>query len=154
MPELRAWLHAGAPVGAGGVAVLGGGKPALTLAAFLAGRGSPVTVLEPTAVFGLELGLPGRFRLVADLEAAGVRLAGSAQVRSIGDGVVSATIAGVDEQIKADAVVVTTGAHTDTTMVDALAAAGVRARPVGDCREVRQIEGANLDAAALALALG
>jgi len=154
VPELRAWLHAGAPVGAGGVAVLGGGKPALTLAAFLAGRGSPVTVLEPTAVFGLELGLPGRFRLVADLEAAGVRLAGSAQVRSIGDGVVSATIAGVDEQIKADTVVVTTGAHTDTTMVDALAAAGVRARPVGDCREVRQIEGANLDAAALALALG
>ena len=53
------------------VAILGGGKPGLTLALALRARGAAVTVVEPTAVFGTELGLPGRWRMVADAEAAG-----------------------------------------------------------------------------------
>ena len=42
----------------------------------LRARGAAVTVVEPTAVFGTELGLPGRWRMVADAEAAGITLVG------------------------------------------------------------------------------
>jgi pyruvate/2-oxoglutarate dehydrogenase complex dihydrolipoamide dehydrogenase (E3) component len=56
------------------VALLGGDKPGLSLAMFLRGRGREVTVVEPSGVFVQALGLPGRFRLVADAEAAGVEL--------------------------------------------------------------------------------
>ena len=41
------------------VAIIGGGKPGLTLALALRARGAAVTLIEPTAVFGTELGLPG-----------------------------------------------------------------------------------------------
>ena len=41
------------------VAIVGGGKPGLTLALALRARGADVTLVEPTAVFGTELGLPG-----------------------------------------------------------------------------------------------
>ena len=46
-------------------------------------RGRDVTVLEPTDVFCGELGLPGRWRLVADIERAGARLVTFAVVRAI-----------------------------------------------------------------------
>lgn len=56
------------------VALLGGDKPGVSLAMFLRSRGREVTVMEPSGVFVQALGLPGRFRLVADAEAAGVEL--------------------------------------------------------------------------------
>lgn len=52
----------------------GGDKPGLSLAAVLRARGHAVTLVEPSGVFGQVLGLPGRFRLVADVEAAGATL--------------------------------------------------------------------------------
>ena len=62
------------------IAILGGGKPGLTLALALRARGSEVTLVEPTTVFGTELGLPGRWRMVADAQAAGVTLCAGAVV--------------------------------------------------------------------------
>ena len=46
-------------------------------------QGARVTVLEPSDVFGLHLGLPGRWRRVHDLRAAGIVLAGGAEVLEI-----------------------------------------------------------------------
>jgi 2,4-dienoyl-CoA reductase (NADPH2) len=105
-------------------------------------------------VFGSELGLPGRFRLVADVEALGVRLAGRAVIASIGAGAVQVSVGDVLEEIKADSVIVASGAVPDTSLVDALHDAGIAVRAVGDCRTIGRIEGANLDAAAVALAIG
>ena len=105
-------------------------------------------------VFGSELGLPGRFRLVADVEALGVRLAGRAVIASIGAGAVQVSVGDVVEEIKADSVIVASGAVPDTSLADALHQAGIAARAVGDCRTIGRIEGANLDAAAVALAIG
>ena len=66
----------------GPVVVLGGGKAGLTLARRARSLGHAVTVVEPSAVLAVELGLPGRFRWIADLEAAGrqVHLIGGADV--------------------------------------------------------------------------
>ena len=43
----------------------------------------PSRCIEPTAVFGTELGLPGRWRMVADAEAAGITLLGGATVTAV-----------------------------------------------------------------------
>jgi 2,4-dienoyl-CoA reductase-like NADH-dependent reductase (Old Yellow Enzyme family) len=56
---LDAWLLDGAAVG-DDVVVLGGDLPGLGLAERAAADGARVTVLEPSDVFGLHLGLPGR----------------------------------------------------------------------------------------------
>ncbi len=55
------------------VVLHGGDKPALSLADRLAAAGHEVTIVEPSGVFGQAIGLPGRFRLVHDLRATGVR---------------------------------------------------------------------------------
>ncbi len=56
------------------VVITGGDKPGLSLADLLVRRGRDVTVVEPSGVFGQAIGLPGRFRLVHDLETAGATL--------------------------------------------------------------------------------
>jgi 2,4-dienoyl-CoA reductase (NADPH2) len=58
------------------------------------------------------------------------------------------------EEIKADRVIVASGAVPDTSLADALHGAGIAARAVGDCRTLGRIEGANLDAATVAMAIG
>ncbi len=64
------------------VVILGGDKPGLTLALALGARGHEVTVIEESRVFGAALGIPGRFRMVADATAAGITLVGEATVDS------------------------------------------------------------------------
>jgi 2,4-dienoyl-CoA reductase (NADPH2) len=154
IPRLEGWLrHDDGSVG-DRVVILGGGKPSLSVGNVCAARGRSVTLVEQTGVFGAELGLPGRWRLVSDIERAGVRLLGDATVEAIEPGRVRVTTSAGDEQLDADTVVVAGGAVPDTRLADELALAGVTAHVVGDCGGVRRIEGANLDAAHLALALG
>jgi NADPH-dependent 2,4-dienoyl-CoA reductase/sulfur reductase-like enzyme len=56
------------------VVVRGSGKAAVTLAWRAATDGHEVTLVSESPVLAPELGLPGRFRLVHDAEAAGVDL--------------------------------------------------------------------------------
>jgi 2,4-dienoyl-CoA reductase (NADPH2) len=154
VPELQPWLKGDADDAVGAeVAVMGGGKAGLSLADLLVRRGRAVTVVEPTAVFGCELGLPGRWRLVSDLEAAGAVLKGSAIVEAILLGGVRVTVAGEPQDIKADTVVVASSAVPDETLAGELRASGVTVYPLGDCTQAGTLEGANLAAAELALAL-
>jgi 2,4-dienoyl-CoA reductase-like NADH-dependent reductase (Old Yellow Enzyme family) len=67
----RPWLRDEAGVPAT-VAVHGSGKAALSIAAWTRARGAEVTLVPDDPVLAPELGLPGRFRLVHDVRAAGV----------------------------------------------------------------------------------
>ena len=152
VPELRPWLdgddRSSADLGTR-VVVLGGGKPGLTLAAEARRRGHAVTVLEPTAVFAPELGLPGRWRLVADAEADGITLVGGAAVAAITADAVVTTVDGSEQTFATDSVVIASGRIPDVALATDLRAAGLAPHLVGDCRTTAGLEGVNLDAAQL-----
>lgn len=119
----------------GRVSVRGGDTPGVRLAGVLAARGHEVEVVEPSGVFGQSLGLPGRWRLVPDLDSAGVRL--------------------VTEPGEADIVVGAERGPADDTLARELRAAGQAVTVVGDANPegLGRIEGANLDVARLAARL-
>ncbi len=71
LDDLRPWL-AGAEALLGPVVVHGSGKAAVSLALHAHNQGHDVTLVPDSPVLAPELGLPGRFRLVAAARAAGV----------------------------------------------------------------------------------
>ena len=129
VPELAAWLDGGDDHLVGQrVVLLGGGKPSVSIADLCIKRGREVAIVEATNVFCGELGLPGRWRLVPDIEAAGARLVDSATVESITADAVQVRIG--------DSVEIDPGRHRDrhqrrryptTRCSTELTAAGVRA---------------------------
>jgi 2,4-dienoyl-CoA reductase (NADPH2) len=129
--DLGAWLLAGERVG-DDVVVLGGDLPGLGIAERAAADGARVTVLEPSDVFGLHLGLPGRWRRVHDLRAAGIVLAGGAEVSEITADAVRWRDLDGDHETPADAVFATLDADPDTTLADELRARGIDVTVVGD----------------------
>jgi 2,4-dienoyl-CoA reductase (NADPH2) len=144
------WLYADDESLGASVVIVGGGKVGLSLADLAARRGRGVTVLEPTPVFGSELGLPGRFELVADLEERGVTLRPELAVQSFENGcVVVRTGSGKVERIIADSAIVATPVGPDRRVAAALDAAGIGYREIGDCRRVGLLEGALFDASEL-----
>ena len=151
-PELGAVLAAGAQVPET-VAILGGGKPGLTLALAFAARGATVTVVESTAVFGIELGLPGRWRTVADAEAAGVALVAGASVTAVSPTAVEMRADDGTRSIPAASVVSTVRRAGSSALADALRTAGITSHVVGDAAAPRGFEGITRDAEDTARAL-
>ena len=154
--ELEDWFRDPGALDAGpGVVVLGGGSVGLSVASLGVARGLAVTVVEPTSVLGGELGLPGRFRLVHDLGAAGARLLTGTRVDQIDEASVRAvTNDGQVEHVPAGLVVIASGAVAGAPLADELRAVGMAVHVVGDARAVRLLEGAELDATDLAMTLG
>jgi 2,4-dienoyl-CoA reductase-like NADH-dependent reductase (Old Yellow Enzyme family) len=137
LPHVRAvddfaeWLLEGRSVGPD-VVVLGGDLPGLGVAEEAGRRGARVTVLEASDVFGLHLGLPGRWRRVHDLRAAGITLAGGAEVLEVTPEVVRWRDLDGDHETVASAVLVTSEAAPDTRLADQLAGRGLDVVAVGD----------------------
>jgi 2-enoate reductase len=71
---VRDWLFGGDDPFGSSLVVKGGGKASVTVAGVAARAGHEVTLVSASPVLAPELGLPGRFRLVADTAAAGVEL--------------------------------------------------------------------------------
>jgi 2,4-dienoyl-CoA reductase (NADPH2) len=151
---LRPWLEGDDHALGDRVVVVGGGKVGISLADVAERRGHAVIVLEPTAVFGTELGLPGRFELVADLEARGVDLRPDVEVHAFEDGHVVVR-AGTDDvvRIPTDSVLVSLPSGPDRRVATDLTAASIPFREIGDCRRFGLLEGALRDAADLVDAL-
>jgi NADPH-dependent 2,4-dienoyl-CoA reductase/sulfur reductase-like enzyme len=152
--ELAPWLADDSEAVGRRVVVIGGGKAGLSLADLASRRGRDVTIVEPQPVFGAELGLPGRFELVATLEERGVRFAPGFLVdRFEPDAVSGRAVDGDRDRLPADSVFLADPVGPDDTVPQRLAAAGIVHRIIGDCRRVGMLEGALLDAADLGMTL-
>jgi hypothetical protein len=78
------------PAGDGPLTLVGDSKAAVSLALWAAQHGRPTTLLAPGRVLAPELGLPGRFRLVADARASGVETVLEADIDVDAEGAVDA----------------------------------------------------------------
>jgi hypothetical protein len=92
--------------------------------------------------------------LVHDLREAGARLLTDATATEVDDASVRVTTAAGVEHVPAGLVAVASGATARAPLADELRGAGVTVHVVGDARDVRLLEGAELDATELAMALG
>ena len=136
------------------VVVLGSELVALELAEFFARRGHTVTVIDAAARFGRGLPLVRRWRVLSDLRSLGVTLLPQAREISIH----TSTVAYINRHdqvrtIAAERVIAVDGAAGDTTLAEALRAAGLKVHTAGDCNGVRYIEGAMRAAAELSLGI-
>jgi 2,4-dienoyl-CoA reductase-like NADH-dependent reductase (Old Yellow Enzyme family)/NADPH-dependent 2,4-dienoyl-CoA reductase/sulfur reductase-like enzyme len=155
LDALSAWLLDDSSRAAQKLVVLGGNKAGLALAGVARTRGaSAVTVLEAGGVFAASVGLVGRWRYVHEAREQGIELIPNVALIRIDDKRVTWRGAdGREQSTLADRVLVTSGATPDPSLAEQLRARGVNATALGDCREVRLIEGAFLDATRAAAAL-
>jgi thioredoxin reductase len=91
-----------------------------------------VTVLEATPVFGLHLGLPGRWQRVSELRRRGITLTGGAEVLEITGHAVRWRDGDGEHETPAGAVFATATATPDTELADALVSRGLDVSVVGD----------------------
>lgn len=133
----RRWMPLGPKV-----VVIGGGLVGVELAEFLAERGREVTLIEETAYLGAEMALPRRMRAVHELARSGVRTERDSTVTRIDRDSVTYTRADAQHTAPADHVIYAAGVEPDTSLADALIAAGVETHAVGDCAKVGYIQGA------------
>ncbi len=136
------------------VAILGGGRAGVGLADLLLSRGHRVTLLEESGVFAAQMGLPGRWRIVRELERSGARLLANARASEIKRGEIRYVDAeGVESAAKADSVVVAGGARPTPTARAIVGDDGIETHLIGDCAEVGFVRGAMESAARVVAAL-
>ncbi|WP_150294068.1 FAD-dependent oxidoreductase [Sphingobium estronivorans] len=151
---VRKATHTWMPLGKK-VVIIGGELVGCELAEFLMERGREVTIVGEAPRFGGGLLLVRRMRLLAELREHGVAMFPGAKDIRIGKSAVSFTSeAGEAQDIAADHVVVAMGAHGDSTLADALRAAGHDVTEIGDGTGVTYIEGAIRGAAEAVAAMG
>ena len=151
--QLAGWLLGDEPLDAGHLVVVGGDLPGLGIAQRAHADGVAVTVVDESDVFAQELGLPGRWRTVHDLRAAGVTLLGGVRVVAFDDdGVLVANDAG-KQLLPADLAVVTAVGAPDRQLADRLVAAGVTVTSIGDCSGTTYLDAAMRTAVEAAVAI-
>ncbi len=143
------WVLRDEALARGPVVVIGGGRAGCGLADLAHDQGHDVTVLEPSNVFAVQFGLPGRWRYVHDLRAKGVTLVPDATVTNIDHEMVRYTAGGSEQAIAASTVIVANQVEpNDPVTVD-----GTEHHRVGDCQGPRWLEGSLLDATTVAVGL-
>jgi len=151
---VRKATHAWMPLGKH-IVIIGGELVGCELAEFLIERGRDVTIVGDAEKFGGGLLIVRRMRLLAELREHGVAMFPGAGDIGIGkDAVTFRDAGGVAQSVPVDHVVVATGAHGDSTLADALRAAGQDVVEVGDGTGVTYIEGAIRGAAEAVAAMG
>jgi 2,4-dienoyl-CoA reductase (NADPH2) len=151
---LEAFLEQDAALPRKRVAILGGGRAGVSLAEVCLTRGHRVAVLEESATFAQQMGLPGRWRVVHELTERGANLIASAQPTAIGtDHVAYRDVEGREQRTAADVVLIASGARSNPALSAALRERGIEAHAIGDCAELGYIRGAMESASRLALAL-
>ena len=153
LADLRPWLVADDATVGDDVVILGGSKAALSLADLCRRRGRTVTVVAPERYAAESIGFPGRARLVADLETAGVDLLLETTVEHVGDGEVRVARDGTTSSIPASTVIGVEPRTAPSPLAEAFSAAGLSTHVVGDAGTLAFISGATRSALDLALSL-
>jgi 2,4-dienoyl-CoA reductase (NADPH2) len=148
--DISTWLHVDGDAVGTDVVILGESKAALSVAELCHRRGRKPTVVAGHGYLAAELGLPGRYRMISELEAAGVRLLTNTAVDHISDEGVHITQNGTPDILTADTVIGITPARPATT----LALDGLPVHTIGDCHEVAFLEGATNSALTVARSIG
>ena len=133
------------------VVVIGGDLAAIELAEFLAKRGRDVAVLTDQELIAPEIGPKRRLEHERRLERLKVAINSRAEVRRITPGGVEVQIlSGKISTIPADTVIVAGDPVAETTLHDALTAAGLSSHAIGDCTGLGLIVKATYEGAEIA----
>jgi 2,4-dienoyl-CoA reductase (NADPH2) len=124
----RAWMPLGRRV-----VVLGTDLAAVELAEFLAARRRRVTLLGEGTVFAPEIGPKRRQEHMARLDRARVEVLGGIEARAVTAAGLRFAFLGRESEIAADSVILAGEPRADTTLADALRAAGHTVHTAGDC---------------------
>lgn len=151
---VRKATHSWMPLGKR-ITIIGGELVGCELAEFLMERGRDVTIIGEAPKLGGGLLLVRRMRLLSELREHGVAMFPGVTDIRIGNQAVSFTSEqGEAQNVAADHVVVAMGAHGDSTLANALRAAGHDVVEIGDGTGVTYIEGAIRGAAEAVAAMG
>lgn len=130
------------------IAIIGGELVGLELAEFLVERGRKVHVIDEAPRMGKGLMLVRRMRILAELAEHGVGLhAGASDIAITKNHVTFTDASGENRSVRAGHVIVARGAHGDTSLAEAIEAAGMKVHVFGDATGVSYIEGAMRGAA-------
>ncbi len=124
------------------VCIVGGGLVGVELAEFLAERGRIVSIVEEGKLFGVELSVVRRWRVLDDLKQLGVVMINNAHVLRIEEQSLLLSIDGSEIDIEADTVILASGAKGDLSVAEMCAGLGYETLVAGDCDGVNYIEGA------------
>jgi NADPH-dependent 2,4-dienoyl-CoA reductase/sulfur reductase-like enzyme len=124
------------------VVVVGGGLVGVELAEYLAERGRRVTVLEEGDRVGMEMAHPRRARAVHEARSHGVVFVTGSELVEITRSAVTYRVGEDTITTPADAVVIASGVHPDSSVAQQLTDDGFEVRIVGDASSVGYIEGA------------
>lgn len=130
------------------VVILGGGLVGLEIAEFLAERGRNVSVLEQGEWLAPEMAIPRRWRTLHELRRQGAELCTRVRFEEIVEqGVFFRTRQGEKQLAKADTVIVAAGVVPNRDLFEALGAQRPELHLLGDCNEIRYVEGSIADGA-------
>jgi len=133
------------------VAIVGGDLAAIELAEFLAKRGRDVAILTAHDELAPEIGPKRRLEHEARLERLKVAINVSAEIQRITpDGLRVRILSGAPRALRADTVIVAGEPVADTSLHDALQAAGLPSHAIGDCTGLGLIVKATYEGAEIA----
>ena len=136
------------------VAIIGGDMVGCELAKFLTERGRKVTILESQQDMNTEMSIPRRWNIMRWLRENGVTmLKGVIYGEITPRGVVITNIDGEKQTVEADTVVIAGGMEPNLSLSEAIEGKVPQIYLVGDCTELRLINGAVEDGANAALAI-
>jgi 2,4-dienoyl-CoA reductase (NADPH2) len=148
--DIRGWLHDDSDAVGANVVILGDSKAALSVAELCLRRGRKATVVGSRSYFAAELGLPGRYRMISELEVAGVRLLTNAKAEQLTAEGVHVRQDGSSEILNADTIIGIAPARPATTFV----LGDLPVHAIGDCHELGFLEGATQSALTVARSIG
>jgi len=153
VPSVRRLTKLWMPLGKR-VAIIGGDMVACELAKFLTERGRRVTILESQPDMNTEMSIPRRWNVMRWLRENGVTmLKGITYEEITPQGVVITNTDGEKQTLEADTVVLAGGMEPNLALSEAIQGKVPQIHLVGDCTELRLINGAVEDGARAALAM-